>query len=428
MNQTQQTDISEAQVAGSFLLAIMQAWKHPELFAYHRVRTPPDHIDPNEWYPFSMLTDLVEDVRAALPDCKALLFDAGVSFTFITYHIGVARNLMFSSRDWIQLNANGDGYRTVTRGPTAQTGWGRMLSHDETAGIVVYENLMPLRAEFLRGVYYGGFALFGDADYYRAEASESLPEPGNPHLWRTRITLHYRLTPAGIDPRRLQQALDQQLPASALSANEMQSLLWRMQQQREQLTNNQRYFAELNQLLTSAIRVARQQRDDMEQLANHDSLTGLPSLRLLHNSLAQAIADSGQPPQPLVVVFIDLDGFKIINDTYGHQAGDAVLQTVASRLRNHIRPDELAARLGGDEFVLMLRSSLQHTSPLTLDAQLQQYSQQVRQQLQQPLTWQTRTLQIDASIGWARYPDDATHLDDLLRLADHSMYSRKRQR
>jgi len=413
------SQLQHSEVAGSFLQAMMLAWKHPGLLEFNDIQTPPDDLEAERWYPFSLLTQLVEDVRKALPDCHALLFDAGVSFTYMTHHYGVAKGLMFCTPDWIELNREGAGYLTVVRGPTEEVGWGRMLSHDEQAGIAVYENVMPLRAEFLQGVYYGGCDLFDDVDYYRADVVESSQMPDNPHLWRTVIALHYRLTPARVDPQRLARAAQNQIPASELSLEEIASLTLRMQLQQEKLQQQRRYFDEVSTLLTSTISIAQQQRDEMERLANRDSLTGLASLRCLREQMMAEI-DNTESDRPITVFYLDLNGFKPINDEYGHAAGDLVLSTIGQRLKKFVKPDELAARIGGDEFVLLLhRSSDAH--------QLALLHQQISDQIERPVDIPGQRLHISAGIGWAVHPIDGNSMDDLLRHADRYMYQHKQQ-
>ena len=159
--------------------------------------------------------------------------------------------------------------------------------------------------------------------------------------------------------------------------------------------------------------VRRQER--YHHLAHHDTLTGLPNRRLMIDRLDQATALAKRNLHRVAVMLLDLDNFKIINDTDGHSAGDRVLITIAERLRSLIRETDTLSRLGGDEFVILL--------PVNGDAE--QVAAEITSTLTQPLEIGDRQYSLGVSIGIAVYPDHTATPDKLLSLADAAMYQAK---
>ena len=157
----------------------------------------------------------------------------------------------------------------------------------------------------------------------------------------------------------------------------------------------------------------------LENLAHYDSLTGLPNRMLLHDRLEQAIATAERQRQHFALLFIDLDGFKPVNDEHGHGVGDAVLKLVGERLNMVIRGMDTAARLGGDEFVVILTDI--HNRENT-----ERVAEKIIGELSEPYQVAGKTLSISASIGASLYPSDQKVAMDLLRTADEAMYQAKR--
>ncbi len=174
------------------------------------------------------------------------------------------------------------------------------------------------------------------------------------------------------------------------------------------------------QLQSSSRDITERKRTEAElvRLAFHDELTGLPNRALLLDRIGQALKVSRRTRQNVAVLFIDLDGFKAVNDTIGHYAGDATLVAVAERLTGMVRPGDTLARLGGDEFV-MLCTGVETTQAATAVAA------RVLHALNQPFTVYGRTIDLSASIGIAI----SSGMDEPLRLvenADSAMYEAKR--
>jgi diguanylate cyclase (GGDEF)-like protein/PAS domain S-box-containing protein len=170
---------------------------------------------------------------------------------------------------------------------------------------------------------------------------------------------------------------------------------------------------------TGADVTARKQAEEsIQYLATRDALTGLPNRALLGVRAAQAILAAARGRGMLAVLVIDLDRFKLVNDSLGHRAGDALLRAVGERLSNTLRRDDTLARTGGDEFVL-LWDGLKTAQDAALVAQ------RVQTILQRPFTLEGRALNVTASIGIAIYPEDGRDFNELLKNADTALYDAK---
>jgi diguanylate cyclase (GGDEF)-like protein/PAS domain S-box-containing protein len=171
-------------------------------------------------------------------------------------------------------------------------------------------------------------------------------------------------------------------------------------------------------LVLSDVTVRRQQDDVLWALAHHDSLTGLPNRSLFKDRCVQALNLAKRRACGAAVLWLDLDGFKAVNDGLGHAAGDILLQQVAERLKSRMRDSDTVARMGGDEFAVIMPD-------ISDPAQAQGLADELVVNLAQPFDLSVRSVQISASIGVAIYPTDATTVDGLIRCADLAMYSAK---
>ena len=170
----------------------------------------------------------------------------------------------------------------------------------------------------------------------------------------------------------------------------------------------------------AGIAIERKQAEDrIHFMANHDALTGLPNRALLDDRLAQAVLYAQRYNHWVTVVFLDLDNFKIVNDSLGHSAGDRLLKTVARRMSECVRATDTVVRLGGDEFVILL--SDQPKSVETVSETLQK----IRSAITEPIDLEGHRLKVTCSIGVANYPEDGTSADALLANADAAMYRAK---
>ena len=162
----------------------------------------------------------------------------------------------------------------------------------------------------------------------------------------------------------------------------------------------------------------KRERNEFAVKASRDHLTGLANRDKFFTELAAAMHDPNKIAEGLALVYLDLDGFKQINDIHGHQCGDQVLKVLAKRLQSRIRTKDIAARLGGDEFALMLSGFPSHET-------LNKFTERLLQNLSEPMNVDAKALEMHASAGIAIFPDDAEELETLCRAADMAMYRAK---
>ncbi|WP_320056340.1 diguanylate cyclase domain-containing protein [Desulfuromonas thiophila] len=173
--------------------------------------------------------------------------------------------------------------------------------------------------------------------------------------------------------------------------------------------------AQYHMAVFSDISLEKKHEAELDRLAHYDVLTGIPNRRLLTDRLAQAMAQARRSGQPLAVCMLDLDGFKLVNDRLGHEAGDQLLVEVARRLQQVIRAEDTVGRLGGDEFVLIFR-----------DCQTPVVFERILAALRQPVALERGPAQVGASLGISYYRSGVGDGDQLLREADQALYQAKR--
>ena len=167
------------------------------------------------------------------------------------------------------------------------------------------------------------------------------------------------------------------------------------------------------------ITARKRAQDRLYHLALHDNLTGLPNRFLFHERVSLALSQAHRHNQQVALLFIDLDRFKEINDSLGHQIGDRLLQATASRLRRCLREGDSVARLGGDEFVVSL-SALTDSSDAILIAG------KILEALREPFRVDNHELNVSGSIGIGIFPADGHDMETLLYAADTAMYHAKK--
>jgi diguanylate cyclase (GGDEF)-like protein/PAS domain S-box-containing protein len=164
---------------------------------------------------------------------------------------------------------------------------------------------------------------------------------------------------------------------------------------------------------------ATEERRLLEQHSNFDALTGLPNRLLLQERLTRALGRARGAGRQVALAFIDLDGFKEVNDSFGHVAGDKLLVTMAQRLQKALRESDTLARFGGDEFVAVLPE-------LQDDKLLDSLIGRLLLAARTPFALENRQVQLSASVGVAIFPRDGTTPDQMIRKADDAMYAAKR--
>ncbi|OQA31975.1 MAG: Phytochrome-like protein cph2 [Betaproteobacteria bacterium ADurb.Bin341] len=165
----------------------------------------------------------------------------------------------------------------------------------------------------------------------------------------------------------------------------------------------------------------RQLEEHLYHLAHHDPLTDLPNRRLFYERLSRALASSRRHQLPLALMLIDLNGFKQINDTYGHKVGDGLLIEAAKRMTDCLRATDCVARLGGDEYIIFI-------SDLGDTQQVARVAQKILQALEAPCTIDGNTLRVYASMGIALFPGDGEEMETLVQKADSVMYVAKSEK
>jgi len=159
----------------------------------------------------------------------------------------------------------------------------------------------------------------------------------------------------------------------------------------------------------------------MKQLAYHDSLTGLPNRTNLMQHLQLMINQSGIENSTFAVLFLDLDHFKVVNDTMGHDVGDLLLKAIADRLRGFLRGQDFIARLGGDEFTIVLQDVKNHKA-------IEEIAGQLCGAFKKPFVFLRRKIMVTTSIGISVFPEDGREISDLLKHADTAMFKAKKNR
>ena len=164
----------------------------------------------------------------------------------------------------------------------------------------------------------------------------------------------------------------------------------------------------------------RQQKDSFEHSAHYDSLTNLPNRALFADRLSQSLSKAKRLKEGLALLFVDLDHFKPINDTLGHDVGDQVLKQISERLTSCVREMDTVARLGGDEFTVILESIRQPQGAALI-------AHKINQAVQKPIYVEEQEFYLSASIGISLYPENGTTIDELVKAADTAMYRVKQE-
>ena len=162
----------------------------------------------------------------------------------------------------------------------------------------------------------------------------------------------------------------------------------------------------------------KQTNEQILHLAHHDALTALPNRTLFYDRLNQAMTRARRDKESIAVLFLDLDGFKLINDTLGHDAGDVLLQEVAKRIVACVRDSDTVARVGGDEFTVILCNVRTSTS-------VDRVAKIIGEAIARPFTLNGRDCSVSVSIGIAIYPDNGETAEQLVKFSDAAMYLAK---
>ena len=170
--------------------------------------------------------------------------------------------------------------------------------------------------------------------------------------------------------------------------------------------------------LFSDISVMKQTQEQLYEMAHYDSLTGLPNRRYFLDRLRESLERARRTRESVALMFVDLDGFKLVNDNLGHRAGDQLLVEMASRLRQRTRESDTVARMGGDEFTVILSNVISSHA-------LVRVARKILSRVAEPVTLDGTEVFVSSSIGIAVFPDDAPDVEGLLQAADTALYKAK---
>jgi len=200
-------------------------------------------------------------------------------------------------------------------------------------------------------------------------------------------------------------------------------LLSRLKSRHELPENTQPAICEETQNLVSSVTAIAEEiayyQKELLNSSNTDELTGLPNRRFFQAYAEKQIAQAERNNDDLALLYIDLDGFKMVNDTEGHAAGDKVLQIIAERFKQFLRKNELIARLGGDEFCLLIYGNID-------EFEINNLIKRLKNECIQEIVLDGKTFTLDMSLGVAIFPDDGNSYDELIRCADQRMYADKK--
>ncbi|CCQ10079.1 GGDEF family protein [Pseudoalteromonas luteoviolacea B = ATCC 29581] len=189
-------------------------------------------------------------------------------------------------------------------------------------------------------------------------------------------------------------------------------------QMKTSLQRNTVTTEELESEINKQTQLLKDQKDRLKSLSESDPLTGIYNRRAFNSMLEHTVARANRAGLSLAILFFDLDKFKAINDTKGHQAGDEILIQVSKRLQNNIRRSDFCGRFGGDEFIVCLNLDKGYEGVMEKASEL-------ATALTQPIRFQNELLIIEVSLGISLYPKDATTPEDLIKIADEQMYIAK---
>ena len=225
----------------------------------------------------------------------------------------------------------------------------------------------------------------------------------------------------GLPTVRQVHAMNPTVPVVVLSGVTDQSLALQAVQQGAQdyLVKGQGH----PELLARAIRYAIERKraeEHLTYLAQYDHLTGLVNRSLFRDRLVQAMARSKRLRQPIALMLLDLDRFKTVNDTFGHDMGDELLKAVSERLKTCVRETDTVARMGGDEFTIILEGVSSEQNILVV-------ATRITESIASPFELKGQCISVGISIGITIYPHDDHPIDELLKHADTAMYRAKQQ-
>lgn len=219
------------------------------------------------------------------------------------------------------------------------------------------------------------------------------------------------------EPLRVLGAI-QDITVRVLHENELRERNEELSTLYEELTASEEELKDNFLRLSLSTEENKKQQEKLEHMAYHDVLTNLPNRTLFMDRLTSSLCMSGRTGRRTAVIFMDIDNFKDVNDTLGHNIGDKLLKVISGRLSQHIRKCETLARLGGDEFAVLIQN-------IGSKHEIHEFCDRIRERLAEPFEFDGYLFHINASIGISLYPEDGSTAEELLKNADTAMYCAK---
>lgn len=360
------------EVSGTLLMGLDQSFQHLMALPTGFISLP--NLDPDEWYPYSLLIGTIEKIQSYAPS-DTLLFQSGVSFVRFWHDHGPGKEIVHSTLDWLHANDSSGGYNSIVRGGyPGEVGWCHLLSLDMENGVAVYENVMPLQGEFVRGVFHGGCALYDDTTYFKVYA-EIQDYPEVPYFKRTVVTVQFKFKSSELT-RDMHAAIQglQLGDETQFNREEALELAWIAKGLSERDRVDHDYHLELSSLLAKSAELNLEQLEVIRkheaslaekvselQVANEaikklsvtDALTGLPNRARIEESISYQIGIAKRSGTAFAIIMADVDRFKSVNDEHGHLSGDEVLRGISTVLEERVRDTDLCGRWGGEEFLIV---------------------------------------------------------------------------
>lgn len=313
----------------------------------------------------------------------------------------------------------------------------RAILENATVGILFTRNRTLVRANpvfaqmfgYAEHAYKGlpGRALYPSDAAYEALGAEAGPVLAAGQPFRAEAEMRRRdgslfwcrMSAKAIDPRRPQDGTIWIMEDVTRERAQREALARAHEELERRVAERTAELSAANAKLQEEIAERKLAEERIRHMAQHDSLTGLPNRALLHDRLEQALAQARRHDHRVAVLFLDLDRFKAINDTLGHEVGDALLREVARRLRAAVRAADTVGRLGGDEFVVVLHE--------VADAEaVAHVAEKIVTAFATPMQAGPHELSASTSIGVALFPEHADEAHALVKCADMAMYLAKR--
>ena len=312
----------------------------------------------------------------------------------------------------------------------------RAILENATVGILFTRNRTLVRANpvfaqmfgYAEHAYRGlpGRALHPSDAAYEALGAEAGPVLAAGQPFRAEVEMRRqdgslfwcRMSAKAIDPRRPQDGTIWIMEDVTRERAQREALARAHEELERRVAERTAELSAANAKLQEEIAERKLAEERVRHMAQHDALTGLPNRALLHDRLEQALAQARRHDHRVAVMFLDLDRFKAINDSLGHEVGDELLREVAHRLRGVVRAADTVGRLGGDEFVVVLHEVADAAAAAHV-------AEKIVAAFAAPVRVGPHELRASTSVGIALYPDDGDAAHDLVRRADAAMYRAK---